>query len=281
MGDLGWKTIWGRRYLLDQPPVRHRLRLALDPLILIKPTSLTRRQTIARRRKYGPEHIPATIPQDWYDRHFRHLDITGISPRVFRRAISVRLYQEATGQPATSATEFFGHHRPNFTTGAAHALGRWLRNTKSPEPSDKALAGLTAELEADEHLIDYQRRRARLRNWQLKDPDWEAIGRCLPPPGRGGGTYIARERPAASTFVWCRVTQGEREFSPWIAQGGQLHLIHQTLRNFRYVKPHRRHRPLLDILTTLANRLANAVDADKFKASSLSIQDLLPLGDNP
>lgn len=126
MGDLGWNTIWGRRYLLDQPPIQHRLRLALDPLILIKPTSPTRRQTIAHRRQYGPEHIPATIPQVWYDQHFRHLDITGISPRVFRRAISVRLYQETSGQPATSATEFFGHHRPNYTTGAAHALGRWL-----------------------------------------------------------------------------------------------------------------------------------------------------------
>ncbi|MER5447597.1 MULTISPECIES: hypothetical protein [Streptomyces] len=55
--------------------------------------------------------------------------------------------------------------------------------------------------------------------------------------------------------------------------------IHEVLKNFRYAKPHRRHRPLLDILTALAVRLADAVDADKFKASSLNIHDLLPLGD--
>lgn len=120
-----------------------------------------------------------------------------------------------------------------------------------------------------------------MRNWQLKNPDWEAIARCLPPPRHGGETHIAWEQPAASTFIWCRVTQGEREFSPWIIQGGQLHLIHQTLRNFRYAKPHRRHRPLLDILTALANHLTNTVDTDEFKVSSLNIQDLLPLGDNP
>ncbi|MGW2892054.1 TniQ family protein [Streptomyces griseoruber] len=68
MGDLGWKTVWGRRYLLDQPPIQQRLRLALDPLILIKPTSLTRRQTIAHRRKYGPVVRPA-FPASGPHRH--------------------------------------------------------------------------------------------------------------------------------------------------------------------------------------------------------------------
>ncbi|MGW2724248.1 hypothetical protein [Streptomyces sp. NPDC001492] len=46
----------------------------------------------------------------------------------------------------------------------------------------------------------------------------------------------------------------------------------------RYAKPHRRRRPLLDILTALAIRLADAVNADKFQAGSLNIRDLLPLG---
>lgn len=279
MGDLGWKTVWGRRYLLDQPPIQQRLRLTLDPLILIKPTSLTRRQTIAHRRKYGPEHIPAALPQEWFDRHFRHLDLTGISPRVFRRAICVRLYQEATGQPASSAPKFFGHHRPHHAPGAATALGRWQRNTDIPELFDAALAGLTAELEAAKHLVNYQRRRARMRKWQLSDADWQAISRCLPePPVRGRGILTASEQPAASTFVWCLVTQGERHFAPWVVQGGQMDQIHEVLKNFRYAKPHRRHRPLLDILTALAVRLADAVDADKFKASSLNVHELLPLG---
>ncbi|GAB7101892.1 hypothetical protein JCM4814A_02060 [Streptomyces phaeofaciens JCM 4814] len=274
----GWKSAWGRNYLMTEPPFQAQLRLALEPLILFKPTRPARRHSIARRRNYGPEHIPARIPQSWFDRHFRHLDITGMQPRVFCRAISVRLYQEATGQPASSAPDFFRQHRRHFATGAMFGLNRWLENIKNSDLFGEALAGLIAELEAAEHLVNYQRRRDRMHNWQLTDPEWEAISCSLPPPRLGYEKYTEWEQSAASTYLWCHITQGERQFAPWVAQGGNVEEIHQVLRNLRYAKAHRRHRPLLDILTTLANRMEGAVDANEFDTGRLDVRPFLVAG---
>lgn len=197
------------RWVVSMTPSASRcsdgLQAAVDPLLRTytkaggHPTG--RRNAVFRPQRWGPENIPALLPEDWLARHFTPAD--GTSTRVARRATAVRLVQMVAGGSLREAASFLeirvaGVNWPGPGTPAAtvEAIARNLDDPATP-------------------LVNYQHRRQELRTWNIDEATWTGIIARLPQsPGPQQPDLGDRKRQLASVYVWTQVTSGEHVFAP-------------------------------------------------------------------
>lgn len=204
--------------MLRSPTCSAGLRQAGEPLL----RSFTRtgghprgrREPTFRPTRLGPQHIPAFLPTDWYDRHLGHLG--GIDTTLLRRTAAVRLVQMTSGGSLGQAAAFLGINPGGTQYTTANLVHSWARTQPDPHGFDTALHTLADELDsAGCALVDYHHRRTALRHWRLDEPTWhELAGRLPPTPGPVQPVLDDRKRQDASIFVWTLVTQGEHLFAP-------------------------------------------------------------------
>lgn len=213
---------WTRRYRAIEPQCSDGLRDALQPLV--HTYHRAGRQPGARRApapnvRFGPEHIPEQLQDDWFDRHFRHLG--GASPRLIRRAAAVRLVQMAAGGPLSDAAAFLGiDHR--YASASLSSTLATAASDASPAQFRIAVHALAQQLNDTRNLIDYQHRRAALRTWCIDIATWQTLTGQLP---RTKGPFQPDlgdcKREFASQIVWTRITHGEHLLAPCPIQDQQ------------------------------------------------------------
>jgi TniQ len=272
------RTSWGLRVSRSTTPCSPGLRAAYAPLLKAftkaggRPQA--RREATIRPQRWGPEHIPAFLPKDWHDRHFKPL--TGINPMFTRRTAVLRLVQMVTGGSLGEAAQFLGIATTRTTwqgriySGAGHVHSN---AKKQPDPLsfEAALNALTAELdEPTTPLIDFQRRRQVLETWAIDEDTWKNLVARLPPvPGPRHPELGDRKRQIASIYIWVEVTSGEHHFAPRPIEAAQPPAIQQAWALRRNTIWHllQRDRPrphytsLKTELNTLAASLARTIDA--------------------
>ena len=103
-------TYWGLRAARSATPCSDGLYAAYAPLLWGFTKSGGRpagqRNAVLHPQRWGPENIPAFLPEDWYSRHF--MPLSGVSPRFIRRTAALRLVQMAAGGSLGEAAEFLG-----------------------------------------------------------------------------------------------------------------------------------------------------------------------------
>ncbi|RZD58776.1 hypothetical protein C0Q58_22450 [Streptomyces albidoflavus] len=177
-----------------------------------------------RSTRFRPEHIPQFLEDDWYQRHFAHMD--GIATVHLRRTVALRLSQTASGGSIHKAAERMGLYlgNPAITARIADSpklVHRWARTRPNPLKFEAAIRDLAAELDARDNLIDYERRRKALANWCIGPEPWQEIKARIAVPGGGyapGGGFpkdlTDRKRNIGSVILWALVTQSEHVFAP-------------------------------------------------------------------
>ncbi|MCX4850395.1 hypothetical protein [Streptomyces sp. NBC_00893] len=173
------------------------------------------------RHDYRPEHIPAFLEQDWYQRHLAAC--TGSASKIVRRAAAVRLVQWAMGGSQDNAATFLGITPDQAQFTAISDTRRWMRAGCDPLEFDRALRTLASELRAlQQSPIDYRRRRQALQKWTISPDTWNAIVSDLPQSPYSSYTDLGdRKRQAASVYVWTLVTRGEHTFAPLPLEAAQ------------------------------------------------------------
>jgi TniQ len=263
------RTPWARVFARHQDTCSEMMRAAAEPLIRsFRRTSGPRSSRAPLRHDYRPEHIPAYLEPQWYERHLAHM--TGIAPKVLRRTAAVRLVQWVMGGSMRNAATFLGINPSNTQFSSGSDVQRWTRSQHDPAEFVTALHHLAHELRSAPGLIDYQRRRDVLRSWSLDLSTWEDLTSKLPPvPGHVRPVLDDRKRQDASIFVWTHVTRGEHLFAPRPIEAGQPPLIQQEWmerRNTTWYQlsrpdPLRHYAALRSALTQYAAQLARDIDA--------------------
>src|SRR6266702_1309194 len=96
---------WMGHFLSSETHCSNGLRTAIAAQVrALRPTgrhgrppgSPGRRKPL-RDCRFDHQHIPQYLPSGWYERHFHHLDLTGIHPRFLRRVVPLKLVQLAEG----------------------------------------------------------------------------------------------------------------------------------------------------------------------------------------
>lgn len=205
-----------------------------------------KRTTAIRRRHWGPEHVPAFLPDDWYSRHFTP---AGDINHVFlRRTAPLRLVQMASGGSLGEAARFLGitvsptpwQDRVYAGTGNVHTAG-----TQQPDLHrfEDSLANLARELDDPATpLVNYQHRRRALEDWCIDDTAWTALLSGMPPfAGSRQADLGDRKRQLASAFVWVQVTSGEHYFAPRPIQDAQPAGIRERWNTWMNSTWHRMH----------------------------------------
>ena len=219
------RTYWGLHVLRSATPCSEGLQTAYAPLLrtFTKAGSQPqgRRNAVLRPERWGPENIPAFLPQDWYARYFT--PIAGASSRFVRRTAVLRLVQMAAGGALGEAARFLGITSADFTwssmsgiyTGVGH-VHTGARKQPDPLSFETALKALARELDDPATtLIDYQHRRQALKTWHINEDAWTELTARLPPvPGPQRPELGHRKRHVASIYVWVQVTSGEHHFAP-------------------------------------------------------------------
>lgn len=223
-------------------------------------------------------HIPAFLPKDWYDRHFKPLD--GVNPMLTRRTAALRLVQMVAGGSLGEAAGFLGiaatgttwPRRSRIYSGAGHVYSS-ARKQSDPLAFEAALQALAAELDEPAiPLIDFQRRRRALQTWSIDEDAWKALVSRLPPvPGPQRPELGDRKRQIASIYVWVQVTFGEHYFAPRPVEAAQPLEIQQSWQLRRntiwHLMQSSRSRPhytsLKTELNTLATSLARTIGAPR------------------
>jgi hypothetical protein len=109
-----WKespAYWGLRAVRSATPCSEGLYTAYAPLLWgfskagSRPAT-GRRNAAIHPQRWGPENIPAFLPEDWYSRHF--MPLTDVSPRFIRRTAALKLVQMAAGGSLGEAAGFLG-----------------------------------------------------------------------------------------------------------------------------------------------------------------------------
>src|SRR5215475_14143930 len=85
-----------RQILVGKPDCSPGLRHVLAPILQTwtsAPPGRPRRalRTPVRETRYGPEHIPGFLQEDWYRGHFAHIRV--INPLHLRRAAAIFLFR--------------------------------------------------------------------------------------------------------------------------------------------------------------------------------------------
>jgi TniQ protein len=213
----------GRHLLKAQAPCSDGLRAAIAPeLQLMSRTRRTGRKPgdyrpPSRRCRFGPEHVPQYLPDDWFDRHFR--DLAGINPRLVRRFAPIRLVQMTAGGSRDTAAALLGipsgRHQP-----ASFTVMRWTQKAANGRRFNAALEALACELDVAGNPVDYRHRREVLQAWSIPQVDWHELvaelSRRESPRDRARIDWGDHKRRIASVLVWMRVTQGEHLFAPLV-----------------------------------------------------------------
>jgi hypothetical protein len=166
-----------------------------------------RRDAVLRPQRWGPENVPALLPQDWYARHFK--PIAGVSDRFIRRTAALRLVQMAAGGSLSDAAQLLGIASagtawPGYGIYAgAGQVHSGARNQHGPLSFENALEALAREIDNPATpLVDYQSRRQALQTWSIDEDTWTSITNRLPPaPGPSSptsGTENASSPPSTS-----------------------------------------------------------------------------------
>jgi hypothetical protein len=272
------QTVWARRVTWSSPPCSGGLREASGPLLrgftkaARRPQG--RRNAVLGPQRWGPENIPAFLPEDLYTRHFKPID--GVSPMLTRRTAALRLVQMVAGGSLGEAAAFLGiatalaAFQGRIYSGAGH-VHSGARQQPSPLGFETALTALTRELDDPATpLVNYQHRRRALENWSIDEDTWAALtGRLPPVPGPQQPELGHRKRQIASIYVWTQVTSGEHYFAPRPIEAAQPPEIQQAWKERRNTIWHLMHRSqpgphytsLKAELGTIATSLARTTDA--------------------
>jgi hypothetical protein len=274
------RTAWGLRVSRSTTPCSESLQAAYTPLLRgftrIGGQPQARRDAVVRPRRWGPEHIPAFLPKDWYDRHFKPL--AGVNPMLTRRTAVLRLVQmvaggslgEAAGLLGIAGTDSTWLRKSRIYSGAGHVHSN-ARKQPDPLAFEAALQALAAELdEPTTPLTNYQQRRRALETWSIDEDTWKDLVSRLPPvPGPQRPELGDRKRQIASIYTWVQVTSGEHRFAPRPIEAAQPPEIQQSWKLRRntiwHLMQSSRSRPhytsLKTELNTLAASLARTIDA--------------------
>ena len=214
---------WARWVRQSAVPCSDGLQTAYEPLLRKYSRSgrqpQVRRIALVRTHRWGPENVPALIPEDWYARHFTPLP--GVSAKLARRTAALRLVQIIGGGSLAQAAEFLGissGYGPWRRTGGrvyspAGLAGSLARQLPDPLSFETGLKTLTRELDdPGTPLVNYQRRRQALETWSISEDIWPKLAarRSLMARPESGD----RKRHIASVYIWTRVTSGEPAFAP-------------------------------------------------------------------
>jgi TniQ len=276
------RTTWGLRVLRTTTPCSDGLQAAYLPLLRTFTKTgghpQARREATIQPQHWGPEHIPAFLPKDWYERHFT--PITGINPMFTRRTAALRLIQMVAGGSLGEAAGYLGIATTHTTwqgriyAGAGHVHSNAKRQP-DPEGFETALKNLAAELDDPATpLINYQQRRKALQTWAITPATWQDLTSRLPPvPGPQRPELGDRKRQIASIYVWVQVTSGEHYFAPRPIADAQTPEIQQAWQERQgtiwhlLLKQNQRRRPhytgLRAALNTLAATLATVIDTQR------------------
>ena len=251
------RAFWGLRVDRSATPCSEGLHAAYAPLLRgftkagSQPTG--RRNAVFHPQRWGPENIPAFLPESWYDRHFTTID--GVSPRIIRRTAALRLVQMAAGGSLGEAAGFLGiasrarrqPELPGFET-ALEALARELDDPATP-------------------LVSYRQRRQALETWcidldtwagliaRLQAPHWPEPGACM--------------RQVASIYLWVQLTSGEHRFAPRPLEAAQPPEVQEAWKGGRrsaiWIRMHRsqpgsHYASLKAELNALSTSLARSID---------------------
>jgi hypothetical protein len=194
-----------------------------------------RRNAVVHPQRWGPENVPAFLPQGWYDRHFT--PIPGVSERFIRRTAALRLVQVVAGGSLGEAAGFLGIASTDTTwarksgiyTGVGH-VHTGARQQPDPSSFESALEALARELDDPATtLVNYQRRRQVLETWQIDDDTWgDLVSRLPDVPSLQRPDLGACKRQVASIYVWVDVTSGEHHFAPRPLEAAQPPEIQQA-----------------------------------------------------
>lgn len=219
------------------------------------------RRAPSRAGGYRPEHIPALLKQDWYDRHLAPLSF---QPAVeMRRAASLTLVQWVSGGSVRAASDYLDVG-PRMLL-AINRLRTW--RLQHADELAAALRNLAADLDADAGLVDYRHRRQAMRKWSMNPHDWQEINDRLPRVRGRRMKVNDRTRQDASVFVWVRVTLGEARFAPRPVEAAQPEPVRKLWRTTRVQTgakiaspPSPRWASLQMLLNQYADRLAADID---------------------
>jgi hypothetical protein len=220
------RTNWARWVALSATPCSDGLQAAYEPLLrrFVTPYGQPRgrRSALPRDDRWGPENIPALIPEDWYARHFPPL--IDVSPILARRTVALRLVQMVAGGSLAEAAHFLGissgdgswPRQGGRIYSAAGLVHSEARQQPDPFGFEAGLRSLARELSAPgTPLANYQRRRQALETWSIDERTWEGLAARLPSISRPQTSDLGdRKRQIASVYVWVRVTSGEPSFAP-------------------------------------------------------------------
>lgn len=264
------RTPWAVVFDRHEDTCSERLRQAAEPVTRAFRRANGCRSTRAPLRDgYRPEHIPAFLEPDWFQRHLA--DCAASWPKIARRTAAVRLVQWVMGGSQGNAATFLGINPDQTQFAAGGDSRRWLQAGCDPVTFDRALRALAAELEAPSRPpIDYRRRRQALHEWALSLDTWNALVSELPPvPGPIRPVVDDRKRQDASVFIWAQVTQGEHLFAPRPLEAAQATEVQQrwaerrntTWFQFTRPDPMRHYADLRKTLTEYAQQLARDIDS--------------------
>jgi hypothetical protein len=266
------KAMWSRNFLESRPDCSEGFRQAVAPVLQTYVRARLGRSLRApiRRTRFGAEHIAQFLHDDWYRRHFGHLD--GINPVHMRRAAAIHLCQLAVGGSIGDACRLIGvpGTREGRAVSSAKILHRWARAREDPREFDAALHALADELDATPNLVNYQRRREALQDWCIDPDTWHWLTEQLPPTWPHGyqPELGDRKRQTASMIVWARITQGEHVFAPHPIRDQQPPNIQRAWRasdytmwaQFKNGQKYHHDRELKQVLDNYADRLAAHID---------------------
>jgi hypothetical protein len=245
------RTVWARRVTSSFPACSDGLREASGPLLrgFTKAAGRPRgrRNAVLGPQRWGPENIPAFLPEDWYARHFT--PICGVNPMFTRRTATLRLVQMIAGGSLGEAAEFLGiattlaAFQGRIYSGAGH-VHSGAKQQPDPLGFETALTALTRELDDPATtLVNYQQRRRALENWSIDEGTWAALAGRLPPvPGPQRPELGDRKRQIASVYVWVQVTSGEHYFAPRPIEAAQPPEIRESWKERRNTIWHLMHR---------------------------------------
>lgn len=208
------RTRWGHAISRADPPCSNGLQAAADPLLRTFSRTGGRRDPVLRPERWGPENIPAILPEPWFTSHFTPID--GVNTKFARRAASLRLVQMTAGGSLGEAARFLGIGSTDVAWPGAAAYAATGRIHAGQHAFNTALKALARDLDASATpLVNYQRRRQALHTWCISEDNWAKITARLPSsPGPQQPDLGDRKRQVASVYVWTRVTSGEHIFAP-------------------------------------------------------------------
>ena len=174
-----------------------------------------RRRQPELRARFGPEHVPQRLPDEWLHQH-----LGAPATADLQRATTIRLVQLLAGGSKDGAARYLGfpkaaRHRKVLASLPATASLATAR--RAEERFDELVQAIAGELGA-RSLVDYHARRAALAAWELDEETWRRLmasaraqtgGRHL---GKGPHDHV--DRLAASVAIWQRATCGFYRYAP-------------------------------------------------------------------